>query len=232
MTFNIITLFPDFFETPLHTGLLGKAIKSKILNINLTDLRSYSEDKFNRCDDYPYGGGSGMVLKAEPIIKAIEDIRTVESKIVLTTPVGNVLKQQSVKKLSKEKDIIILCGNYEGIDQRVIDKYVDYEISIGDYILSGGEFAALIIIDAIVRYIPGFMSNEESLVNESFENHLLEYPHFTRPSVIDDMSVPEVLLSGDHKRIENWRLKKSIEKTKIIRPDLYKKYLLRKDLGD
>lgn len=232
MIFSIITLFPEFFDTPLQTGLLGKALKSEIIKVNLIDLRLYSEDKFGRCDDYSYGGGSGMVLMAPPLFRALESLKGKESKVLLTSPGGTVLKQNFVKELSKEKELIIICGHYEGIDHRVIDRFVDYEVSIGDYILSGGEFAAIVILDAVARYIPGFMSNCDSLVEESFEADLLEYPHYTRPDKINGIVVPDILLSGNHKKISDWRRKKSIEKTSKVRPDLYKKYLLRKILGE
>ncbi len=232
MIFNVITLFPDFFESPLESGLIGKARKSGILTVNRFDLRCFSDDRFKRCDDYPYGGGSGMVLMPAPLIKALESVKKPGVKTILTSPGGKMLTQEAVKKFSLEEEITIVCGHYEGIDERIVEKYIDQEISTGDYILSGGEFAALIIIDTIARYIPGFMSNSESLEEESFEGHLLEYPHYTRPAEIDGMSVPSVLLSGNHKEIERWRRKKSEEKTIKVRPDLYKKYLLRKIRGE
>jgi tRNA (guanine37-N1)-methyltransferase len=223
-TIKIVTLFPDFFESPFSSGLMGKAIGSGILHIDIINLRDYSEDKFNRCDDYPYGGGSGMVLKPEPLFRCLDTIRYQNEKIIATTPGGIPLQQGLVKELSLEDDLIILCGHYEGIDQRVIEKYVDVEISIGDYILSGGEFAALVIVDTVARYQPGFMSNSESLCEESFENGLLEYPQYTRPAEYDAMPVPRVLLEGNHAKIKEWRFQKSLEKTKLMRPDLYKKF--------
>lgn len=232
MIINIITLFPEFFKSPLETGLLGKAINSKIITINLVDLRLFSENKHNRCDDYSYGGGSGMVLKPAPMIKAIKSVKKNETLTLLTTPAGKMLNQNTVKELYEQKEFTIVCGHYEGVDQRVIDRHIDIEISIGDYILSGGEFASLVIVDTIARYVPGFMSNKESLVEESFENDLLEYPQYTRPDNFEDMKVPDILLSGNHSEIEKWRLQKSIEKTKKIRPDLYKKYLSRINKGD
>jgi len=232
LIFNIITLFPDFFESPFGTGLLGKAVESGIIRINLINIRDYTEDKYRRCDDSPFGGGSGMVLMAPPIFRALDDVGRAGAKVILTSPGGSLLTQQKVKELAGNQELTVICGHYEGIDQRVIDRYVDYEISTGDYILSGGEFAALIIIDSIARYIPGFMSNSESLADESFEDDLLEYPHYTRPQEIDGAGVPEVLISGNHKEITGWRLLKRIEKTKKVRPDLYKKYLIKKIKGD
>lgn len=232
MIFKILTLFPEFFKTPFESGLLGKAVESGKIDIEVVDLRSFSEDKFRRCDDYPYGGGSGMVLMPGPIFRALESIKTEKTRVYLTSASGEVLNNQTVKELSDDEEICIICGHYEGIDQRIIDSFVDKEISIGDYVLSGGEYAALVIIDAIARHVPGFMSNEESLVDESFENGLVEYPQFTRPAEISGMEVPEVLLSGHHENISNWRFQKSLEKTRKIRPDLYKRFLLRKILGE
>ncbi len=225
MTFNILTLFTDFFQSPFKSGLLGKAIDTEIIDINIIDIRSFSEDKHNRCDDYPYGGGAGMVLKPEPLFRALQSIHRDNSLTIATSPGGRQLDQRLVKSLSNEKELNIICGHYEGIDQRVIDAFVDFEISIGDYILSGGEFAALVLIDTIARYIPGFMSNSESVSEESFEKNLLEYPHYTRPAEYEGLKVPEILLSGHHKEIEKWRLSKRIEKTKQERPDLYENFL-------
>jgi tRNA (guanine37-N1)-methyltransferase len=222
--FKIITLFPDFFYSPLKSSLLGRAVDNQIINVNIIDLKLFSTDKFHRCDDSPYGGGSGMVLQAGPLFRAIESAKDAKTKVILTSPGGVLLNQELVQELSVEEDLCIICGHYEGLDQRVIDKYVDYEISIGDYVISGGEYAALVIVDSIARYVPGFMSNPDSLIEESFQNHLLEYPHYTRPSEIEGLEVPDVLLSGDHRKIREWRMGKAVEKTKKIRPDLYKKY--------
>ncbi len=211
---------------------MGKAVTSGILDVDIIDLRAYSDDRHRRCDDYTYGGGSGMVLKPEPLFRAIDDTAGDAAMVVLTSPSGKVLDQEMVKHLYETKDICIVCGNYEGVDHRVVESRVDYEVSLGDYIISGGEFAALVILDAVARYAPGFMSNSESLLDESFENGLLEYPHYTRPEVCEGMAVPEVLLSGDHKKIDLWRHAGSIDKTRSIRPDLYKEYLIRKIRGE
>ncbi len=232
MIFRIYTLFPDFFVSPLASGLMGKAVESGIIKFEIIDIRDYSDDRFKRCDDYPYGGGSGMVLNAEPVFRALEDNEEEESQVLYTSPSGKPLSQNFVRELSNEGVISIICGHYEGLDQRVVDKYVDHEVSIGDYVLSGGEYAALVIADSVARYIPGFMSNSESLVEESFESDLLEYAQYTRPAVFRDMKVPDVLLSGDHEKIARWRLERRIEKTKTVRPDLFKKYLMRKILGE
>jgi len=230
LIFNVVTLFPDFFKSPLDSGLLGKALNNEIIDVNLVNIQDFSKDKFRRCDDYTYGGGAGMVIKAEPLIKAIQSIES--DLVVYMSPSGSLFDSNKVDNLLKYESITIICGRYEGIDQRVIDKYVDYEISIGDYILSGGEFAALVIIDSVARHIPGFMSNEDSLAEESLEDNLLEYPHYTRPKMIEDMEVPEILLNGNHKEIEKWRENKRIEKTIKNRPDLYNKYITRKILGE
>ncbi len=211
---------------------MGKACETGIVTVHTVDIRDYSEDRFHRCDDYPYGGGSGMVLKPEPLMKALDEQKDAKAITLLTSPGGSLLDQEMVKKFSQHEKINIICGHYEGVDQRVVERHVDKEVSIGDYILSGGEFASLIIIDAVVRYIPGFMSNKESLRDESFEENLLEYPQYTRPEEIDGMRVPEILLSGHHENIRQWRLNKSIEKTKKVRPDLYQRYLLNKLTGE
>ena len=232
MIFKIYTLFPDFFESPLSSGLMGKAVSSGIITFKIIDIREYSEDKFKRCDDYPFGGGSGMVLTPGPLFRAITENENSGSKIIYVTPSGKTLNQTFIKELSQLEEVSIICGHYEGIDQRVIDTFVDYEISIGDYVLSGGEYAALVIADAAARYVPGFMSNSDSLVEESFESDLLEYPHYSRPADFMGLKVPDVLLGGNHQDIASWRYNKRIEKTKGNRPDLYKKFLKRKLLGE
>lgn len=230
--FKIITIFPEFFQSVFQYGLLGKAIENGSIQVELVNLRDYSDDRFGRCDDYTYGGGSGMIIKPEPLAKALDAVTTEKTRVALTAASGRVWDQNSVKDYTSFEEICIICGRYEGIDQRIVDLYVDDEISVGDYVLSGGEYAALIMIDTIARYEPGFMSNPESLVDESFENFLLEYPQYTRPAVFRDLSVPEVLLSGNHQEIARWRTEKSIEKTKRVRPELYKQYRKSKNLGD
>jgi tRNA (guanine37-N1)-methyltransferase len=232
LIFKILTLFPDFFTSPLRTGLLGKAIESGIIGVTITDIRDFATDRYRSCDDYPYGGGSGMVLMPGPLAGAVESVKTERTTVVLASASGTLLTQEMVKKLSSREELCLLCGHYEGVDQRFTDRYVDEEISIGDYVLSGGEFAALVIMDAVSRYVPGFMSNSNSLVEESFEMDLLEYPHYTRPEDIFGITVPGVLTSGNHKLIGEWRRTASIEKTKRVRPDLYRKYLMRKISGE
>jgi tRNA (guanine37-N1)-methyltransferase len=232
LIFKIVTLFPDFFSSPLRSGLLGKAIDSGIIGVTIVDVRDFAADRYRSCDDYPYGGGSGMVLMTGPLAGAIESVKKPETRVVLTSASGALLTQGLAKRLAGHEDLCIVCGHYEGVDQRVVDRYVDYEISIGDYVLSGGEYAALTIMDTIARLVPGFMSNRESLAEESFEEDLLEYPQYTRPEEIFGMKVPEVLLSGNHRKISEWRREQSIEKTKRVRPDLYKRYILRKLSGE
>lgn len=232
MIFKIYTLFPDFFVSPLKSGLLGKAVESGIVKVEVIDIREYSDDSYRRCDDYPYGGGSGMVIMPEPVARALEANESGGASVLYTSPSGKPLTQDFVKYLSRGESISIICGHYEGLDQRIIDTFVDHEVSTGDYVLSGGEFAALIIVDAVARNIPGFMSNSESLVDESFESDLLEYPQYTRPADFRGMRVPDILLSGDHKKIAGWRHDMKIEKTRSVRPDLYKNYLTRIILGE
>jgi tRNA (guanine37-N1)-methyltransferase len=232
LIFKIITLFPEFFESPLRTGLLGKAVGSGTIGVTITDIRDFATDRYRSCDDYPYGGGSGMVLMPGPLAGAVESVRTDRTRVVLASASGTLLTQDLVKRLAAHEELCILCGHYEGVDQRFIDRYVDEEVSIGDYVLSGGEFAALVIMDAVSRYVPGFMSNGDSLLEESFEMDLLEYPHYTRPEDFFGMRVPEVLKSGNHKLIGEWRREESEKKTKRIRPDLYRKYLTRKISGE
>jgi tRNA (guanine37-N1)-methyltransferase len=207
---------------------MGKSIKNKIVKTEILDLREYSNDRLKRCDDELYGGGRGMVLKPEPLFNCLESVITESTTVINMSPSGKPLTQDLVKELALKNEFCLICGHYEGIDQRVVDVFVDIEVSIGDYVLSGGEIAALAVIDAISRYEPGFMSSEDSLKEESFENDLLEYPHYTRPYDYKGNKVPDILLSGNHAKIEKWRMEKSIEKTKKVRPDLYKRYLKKK----
>ena len=232
MIFKIYTLFPEFFSSPLKSGLMGKAVESGILEFRVIDIREYSQDRFRRCDDYPYGGGSGMVMAPQPLFAALEANEQDGTEVLYTSPSGKPFDRDFAYKLSGKDEISIICGHYEGLDQRVIDAFVTHEVSIGDYVLSGGEFAALVIADAVARLIPGFMGNSQSLVEESFEGDLLEYPQYTRPAEFMGLKVPEILLEGDHAKIALWRNEKRIEKTRAVRPDLYKKYLTRIILGE
>ncbi len=212
MQFDIITIFPDFFTTPLKYGVISKAIEKGILKINVHDLRDYSGNKHRKIDDRPFGGGAGMVFMVEPIYNALSSLKTKNSHIILLTPSGKLFNQKRARELSEKDNIILICPRYEGIDERV-KEFVNEEISIGDYILTGGETAAFVLIEAISRYVKGVVGKEESVKNESFENGIFDYPQYTQPREFKGMKVPEVLLSGNHKKIEEWRKKKALELT-------------------
>lgn len=218
MRIDILTLFPEMFEDFLNTSIIKRAIDKKLITINLVNFRDYSLDKFKKVDDTPYGGGSGMVLMPQPIFDCIDDIKTDKSKVIMLTPDGNTFRQTTAYDLSKEEHLILLCGHYEGFDER-IRSIVDLEISIGDFVLTGGELPAMIIVDAITRLIPGVI-NSESHLNDSFNNNLLDYPTYTKPRVFRGMEVPEVLLSGNHKKIDDFRKEMMYNKTKEKRSDL------------
>ena len=218
MKIDILTLFPEMFTGFLETSIIKRAIDEKYVDIKVHNFRDYSLDKHNRVDDYPYGGGAGMVLMCEPIFRAIESIKTNDSIVIMLTPSGRTFKQEIAIDLSKKKHLILLCGHYEGFDER-IKTIVDIELSIGDYVLTGGEVPAMAITDAITRLIPGVIT-EESLDSESFNDNLLDYPNYTRPEVFRGMKVPEVLLSGHHKNIEKYRQEERIKRTKEYRKDL------------
>ena len=218
MKFDVLTLFPEMFE-PLKYSIIGKAVEKELIDVNLINIRDFSKDKHKKVDDTPYGGGAGMVMRPDVVYDAYDSVKSENSKVIYMSPQGNTLNQQKVELLSKEKHLIILCGHYEGIDQRVIDKIVDEEISIGDYVLTGGEIPAIVLIDSVSRYVEGVLK-ADSIREESFSNGLLEYPQYTRPEIFEGESVPDILLSGHHKNIEQWRKEKSLEVTKKKRPDL------------
>lgn len=223
MRFDVLTLFPEMFA-PVEQSIIGRAEKNNLIELNLINFREFSKDKQKHVDDCPYGGGAGMVIKPDVIYDAyrsIVDKLDYKPKLIYLTPQGKVFNQKMARELANEKHLILLCGHYEGIDQRVLDKVVDEEISIGDYVLTGGELPAMVLIDAISRNIDGVL-DDESLVDESFNKDLLEYPQYTRPEVFMGEKVPEVLLSGHHANIEKWRREKSLEITKKKRPDLIK----------
>ena len=220
MKFDVLTLFPEMFDT-LNQSIIGKAKEKELIDINLINIRDFSKDKHKKVDDTPYGGGAGMVIKPDVVYDAYKSIENKDAKVIYMSPQGKILNQKKVEDLSKQKHLIILCGHYEGIDQRVLDKIVDEEISIGDYVLTGGEIPAMVLIDSVSRYVEGVIS-QESIEEESFSNGLLEYPQYTRPEVFEGEKVPEILLSGHHENIEKWRKDKSIEITKKKRPDLLK----------
>jgi tRNA (guanine37-N1)-methyltransferase len=229
INFKILTLFPELFPGPLATSITGVALEKKIWSLEAINIRDFTKDERKTVDDTPYGGGAGMVLKADILADAIEKNLQSESKIFYLSPRGKTLTQKKARELAQEKEIILLCGRYEGVDQRVLDEFAIEEISIGDYVLSGGELAAFVVIDAILRNVEGVLGADESLAEESFgskENleyeNLLEYPHFTRPAKWRGREVPQVLTSGHHKKINEWRKEKAIEITKKNRPDLLK----------
>ena len=231
---DVATLFPEMFNTILNCSILKRAREKNLIDVVIHNIRDYSEDKHKKVDDYPYGGGFGMLLKADPIFKcyeAVKNKRQGKIKVIYLSPQGEILNQKKVVEISNSKEnLFLLCGHYEGIDQRIIDLIVDEEISIGDYVLTGGELGALVLLDAAIRIIPGVLSNEECYVNESHYNGLLEHPQYTRPENWRGIKIPEVLKSGNHKEIERWRKEKSLEITKIKRPDMYENYNLDKTL--
>ena len=219
MKITILTLFPEMFA-PLASSIIGRAAESGKININIVNIRDYSQDKHLKCDDYPFGGGAGMVMMPQPIASAISavDPEHVARRIYMS-PKGRVFSQQKAFELSALDDILLLCGHYEGVDQRVLDMYIDEELSIGDYVLTGGELPAMVVCDAVARYVDGVLA-AGSLVDESFADGGLEYPQYTRPAVFNGVSVPDVLLSGDHAKIAKWRREEGLKLTKKLRPDL------------
>ena len=222
MKFEIITLFPELIKVTSNNGIIKRAIENNLFQLNHVYLRDYSEDKHRKVDDYPYGGGPGMLLRPEPMFNALDAIKKDNSYIIYLSPKGNLFTQNKARELSSKEHIILIPGHYEGIDQRIIDKYVDEEISMGDFVLTSGELPALMVVDAVGRLLPGVLGSDESSVDESHSNNLLEYPQYTRPESYMGMDVPEILLSGHHKNIDEWRLFKSIELTLERRPDMIK----------
>ncbi|MFP4015468.1 MAG: tRNA (guanosine(37)-N1)-methyltransferase TrmD [Halanaerobiales bacterium] len=225
MFFDILTLFPDMFEGPLSESIIARARDRGILDINLINIRDYAEDKHNTADDTPYGGGAGMVMKIEPIYRAWKSLhqKRGDVPVVMLSPQGRRLNQEIVKEFSQEDGLVLLCGHYEGIDERVREEIVTDEISIGDYVLTGGEIAAIVLVDAVSRMLPGVLGDEQSKVEDSFYNGLLDYPNYTRPREFRGREVPEVLLSGNHALIDRWRRKKALKRTLLRRPDLLEK---------
>ena len=221
---QVFTLYPDYFPGPLNKGLYGKAMQKKIWDLKTVDIREYALDKHKTVDDTPYGGGSGMLLKPDVVAKSLDKNTKNGEKIFYLSPRGKVFNQNIAKEISKENKINLICGHFEGIDQRVLDNRQIEEISIGDFVLSGGENASYVFLDAILRLIPGVIGNEDSKNEESFENGLLEYPQYTKPQIWEEKTVPNVLLSGDHAKIKDWRLTQSKAITRDRRPDLWQKY--------
>lgn len=226
--FTVLSLFPEIIAGFLDSSIMAKARARELVQTQLVNIRDFAQDKHHKCDDIIYGGGAGMLMLPEPLSLALESVEAPKKRVIYVSPAGRPFTQKLAQELANEKELVIICGRYEGIDQRVIDKYVDDEISIGDYVLSSGEVASLVIIDAVYRLVEGVISGE-SLEEESFSDGLLEYPQYTRPEVYDTMRVPEVLLSGHHANIARWRLKKRLEKTLVMRPDLIVKESLSKE---
>lgn len=222
MFFDILTLFPEMFKGPFDESIISRAREKGLLEINLINIRDYSTDKHNTADDSPYGGGAGMVMKIEPIYRAWQDLQKKRGDVpvIMLTPQGRKLNQDIVKNLSKKDGLVLLCGHYEGIDERVRQEIVTDEISIGDYVLTGGEVASIVLVDAVSRMLPGVLGDEQSKVEDSFYNGLLDYPQYTRPAEYRGLKVPEVLLSGNHALIDRWRRKKALKRTFSRRPDL------------
>ena len=229
MEIHIVTAFPKIFDGPLNESIVKRAVNKNLVTFYLHDFRAYCTDKHKKIDDYPYGGGPGMILKPEPIYRCIEDVRDKynlhRTPVTLLSPAGTVYTQKSAVELSLREKLILLCGHYKGLDERVIEQIVDEEISIGDYILTGGELAALVVIDSVVRLLPGAIGDIDSAVTDSFQTGLLDHPHYTRPEEFRNAKVPEVLLSGNHQKIEQWRADMALQRTKMRRIDLYNKFI-------
>ena len=228
MKIDILTLFPDMFRAITEESMLGRACEKGILDIRLTDIRDFSNDKHNKADDYPFGGGGGMVMMADPIFGAMESVQAQGKKVIYMSPKGRILDEAKIKELAAEEELVILCGHYEGVDQRALDYWQAEEISIGDYVLTGGELPAMVLIDSVARLLPGVLGNENSALDESIYSGLLEHPQYTQPRSYRDMNVPEVLVSGNHKLIHLWKFRQQLELTKERRPDLFEQFLAQK----
>lgn len=223
MLFSVLTLFPELFDSPLREGIIGRALRSGIIGIDLVNIRSFATDRHATTDDRPFGGGEGMVLKPEPMARAVRHVHSVsdpQAKVILLSPQGRRFDQTMATKLRNAQRLILVCGRYEGVDERFCDHYIDEEVSIGDYILTGGELAALVMIDTITRLIPGTLGCSSSADNDTFSRNLLKHPHFTRPRVFEGLTVPEPLLSGNHERIREYRFIASVKRTLLRRPEL------------
>ena len=224
MKIDILTLFPEMFVPVTTSSILGRAAEKNLIDIRLTDIREYTKNKHRKVDDYPFGGGQGMVMMPQPIFDALRGIKAEGKKILYMSPRGRVLDKDKIQELSQLSELVILCGHYEGVDQRVIDCWEMVEVSIGDYILTGGELPAMVLVDSVARLIPGVLSGEDSAMEESVYSGLLEYPQYTQPREYEDIPVPEILLSGHHKNIDLWRFEKSLELTRKVRPDMFENY--------
>ncbi|MEG0830649.1 MAG: tRNA (guanosine(37)-N1)-methyltransferase TrmD [Anaerovoracaceae bacterium] len=225
MNIDVLTLFPEMFTAVTESSILGKASEKGLLSIKLTNIRDYSQDKHNRADDSPFGGGAGMVMLAAPIFRAMEDIKAKGKKVIYMSPRGKTLNMNKIEELATEKDLVILCGHYEGVDQRVLDYWEMEEVSIGDFILTGGELPAMVMIDSVARFIPGVLGNSQSATDESIYSGLLECSQYTKPREYEGMQVPEVLFNGNHKLISLWKFEEALKLTKKQRPDLLEKFM-------
>lgn len=223
MKIDILTLFPEAFS-PLETSIIKRAKDKGLLDINITNIRDFSKDKHKKCDDTPFGGGAGMLMSVQPVYDAVKSVKKRNSTIIFASPSGTVLTPKLAQQLATKKHLVFICGHYEGVDQRILDLFDVQEISIGDYVVTGGELPSMVIIDALARFVPGVIS-QQSLSEESFAANLLEYPQYTRPAKFKKLQVPEVLLSGNHAQIAKWRKEMAEQKTKQIRPDIYQKYI-------
>ena len=228
MKIDILTLFPEIFENIFDWSIIGRAVKKEIVDLECINIRDFSKDKHKRVDDYPFGGGPGMLMKPEPIYDSIESVKSDDSKVIYLSPKGKIYNQEIANRLSLEKHLILLCGHYEGIDNRIVENYVDEVISIGDFVLTGGEIPAMVLLDSIVRLVPGVLSSEESYMEESHYNGLLEYPQYTRPRDFRGHLVPSILLSGDHKKIKEWKEYESLMYTYLNRSEMLEKRKLTK----
>jgi len=227
-----MTLFPEMVMQGLHTSILGRAVEKQHISIEAVNIRDYTTDKHGKVDDYTYGGGAGMLMQAQPVYDAWLSIMQrigKKARVIYVTPQGKTFHQEMAQELAGEEELIFLCGHYEGIDERVLEEIVTDYVSIGDYVLTGGELPAMVMVDAVARLVPGVLHNDESATTESFHNDLLEYPQYSRPEVWRDKKVPEILLSGNHAKVDEWRLAQSIERTKRLRPDLYEKWAKRQE---
>ena len=229
MKIDVLTLFPEMFTPVTESSMLGRAVEKGILDIRLTDIRDFSNDKHNKADDYPFGGGGGMVMMADPIFGALESVNAEGKKILYMSPRGKILDREMISRLSVQEELVILCGHYEGVDQRVIDYWNMEEVSIGDYVLTGGELPAMVLIDSVARLVPDVLGNESSALDESIYSGLLEHPQYTKPREYRGMNVPEVLVSGNHKLIELWKFREALLLTKKRRPDLFEDYINRNE---
>jgi tRNA (guanine37-N1)-methyltransferase len=234
MRFDLVTLFPELFSSFLKGGVLGRALKNGLVDVRLTNIRDFARGSHRVTDDRPYGGGNGMVMKPGPIYRALKSIEKIDgqSVVVLLTPQGQRFEQSKAWKLSRLDRLILICGRYEGVDERIRSNYIDEELSVGDYILSGGELGAMVVMDAVIRLVPGVLGGERSTLEDSFEEGLLEYPHYTRPRIFNGEEVPPVLLSGDHEKIRKWRRTESLKRTLERRPDLLNRAALREEDKD